>query len=381
MQSPSGILRKINEQTDEKSIENILYWLTNNLKGYLNVILSKEYFDHDGMKLHFKYKISSAIPDKGFALFIVLHDHAESYRLNLTPEETKKANDANWEELLNKYTLPQGTIWLVLRSPTDEFPYWTGSAFINIFRKFIEQILITGAINHNQIFLVGEGRGGGAACGIGAAFNYMFTAVLSFSGYGFYTLVNTYNTPYYIDGIEKETDERKKISLCKYKTQFKLLEERDSKGYAHIVTECSLSCSVVENRSVILQKFLLIERVSLPQVIVWYQGELLTTTHFYWLAVLPKHLKHGTLIIGLHVGPNIFQIYSDGVPKVKVRFNKYMGDLEKPFKIYLNGDLKFFKTLDPQDLSLLTYDETADPFLIFTHEQIVSDIEPKISEN
>lgn len=372
--------KKINEAHIDV-LDQFLKSLQKSFKEAFEDFMTKGKFVAEDKTLSFKHKIHGAKPLEGYALFIGLHDNCEAEGTPTIFNENEVSNDDLWNYMFEMYTVPQGAIWLVLRSPLDQLFLWRNLSVMKLIKNFIRQLLMTGAINYNKVYLVGEGMGGGIACVLGSTLAYIFAGVIIFSGCDFIVLVNTQHVPFYFDGVEGEIDSEKVLSLCSYKTQFKLLKEKQPSAYKHEFAKLSFLNNYMDQRLRVLESFALKKRCPLPQQIVWYQDHLLLTTHFYWLAVQPKYLITDTLIIGLHTAPNEFKIYAQKIPEVIVRFNKYMGDLGKIFKIYFNGFLKFKRFLDIKDMTSITYQESGDPYLVFSHEQTVSETQPSIIES
>ena len=362
------------QKNSDPSSNAILHYLTHRLKPLFLRLMQTGAFTHGASTLKFKFKVNGEAPPEGYAVFIGLHDDNTAEYFN-----REAANDTLWKELYDKYTFPRGSVWIALRAPTDTAPLWVEASIAQIIDKFIAQLVMTGGVDPNRIFLLGEGMGATAACTVGAALAYRFAGILAFSGYGFSLMLSTASVPVYIDGLEEEPDGAKRVSLCKYEKQFEVLGGRFPGEYEHVIVRLPPTANPVAERSAAIEKMMLKQRTPLPGRVIWLQSDYFAVASFYWVAVPQIECRPDTVIVVTHTAANEFRIQTNHTDTIILRLNKYMIDLSKKVKIYCNEGLKFFDFLNQnKDMSTKTSHEFSDPYLTFSIEQAINVNEPKI---
>lgn len=331
--------------------------------------LAKGEVDIEGGIFYFKSKIVGDKPEKGYMVFIALHDDEGGSR-----DSIKQRNDEAWKQLFEAYTPPEGSLWIVPRAPVDHVPLWCNNLSKVLIKKIIKDLLFYGQIYCNQIYFCGVGLGATGVCALAPGMAPQFAAVACISPYGTFSLISAYNLPFYIY-TSSESKGAVGSSKCFYKKQIEHLKNSDCEDYPLTLIEKNYLPNLMpikeENFFETLRKHV---RPSIPLLVVWYIEEAeFCLAYFYWLALLEEDFKNNVLVIGLCIGPNKFRIISYDVKSVIVMFNEKMIDFEKEVSIQFNDEEPWVgKLAEDKTFEEKTLQRSQDRHQRFTASKVIS---------
>lgn len=339
---------------------NTIYRMVQNGVQEDNIdIINDGILKQDNLKMPFFVKRIGKRPKEGYSLYIGLHGGGGC---------PSQVNDNQWENHKKLYKLPQGSIWLAPRAPTNSWNLWHQPQVDQMLAKLIEVFLLSDFVDANRVFLTGYSAGGDGVYKLGPRMADRFAGAAMMGGHpNGASLLSLRNVPFSIQCGEKDTAyQRNKISK-KYGDKIKELHKSDKKGYFNHVKihkGCGHWMNLKDKCAFEwMSKFV---REPYPLKIVWKQCKDNTNQYCYWLKV--EEPVKGTLVLAERKG-NTFILESKDVKEIKIRLNDRFADLEKEVTVFFNGKKIFCDKVDRDwDFCRETILERSDYYYTFCSE-------------
>jgi hypothetical protein len=297
------------------------------------------------------------------ALFISMHGggHAPA-----------SVNDSQWRNqvrLGNVYR-PVNAIYVAPRGPANTYDLWFVAAVDDLFDRMIEDMIVFNDVDANQVYLMGYSAGGDGAYQLAPRMADRFAAASAMAGHpNDSSPLGLRNLPFTIHvGANDQAYGRNEIAKV-WGKRLDDLQAADPKGYEHFVhihADRGHWMNLEDKEAIPwMQKF---RRNPLPEKIVWRQANAVHD-RFYWLAAEKQTVHVGDEIIAERNGQAVTVKIKAGKPRVKVRFNDAMVNLDEPVAITL-GAKEVFNGKLPRTIVTLnrTIEDRGDPESIFAAE-------------
>ena len=283
-----------------------------------------------------------------------------------------RVNDSQWRNqvrLGHEYQ-PVNAIYVAPRGPADSANLWSVAAVDDLFDRMIENMIAINNVDSNQVYLMGYSAGGDGAYQLAPRMADRFAAASAMAGHpNDSSPLGLRNLPFTIHvGANDRAYGRNNIAKV-WGERLDALQAADPKGYEHFVHVHADRghWMNMEDKEAIpwMQKF---RRNPLPENIVWRQGNAVHD-RFYWLAADKQSVHVGDEVMAERNGQTVTVNIKAGKPRVKVRLNDTLVDLDKPVAITLGAKEVFHGKLPRTMVALSrTIEERGDPESIFAAE-------------
>jgi predicted esterase len=266
-------------------------------------------------------------PKEGYSLFIGLHGGGGC------PADV---NDSQWENHKKLYKLPEGSIWLAPRAPTNVWNLWHQEHIDRMIKKLSQVFLLSNFVDCNKVYLSGYSAGGDGVYKLAPRLADLFAGAAMMAGHpNGASLLGLRNLPFSIQVGENDTGYQRNKVAQEYAKKLEVLKKNDKKGYNnHFVMHKNTGHWMNLKDKVAFEWMSKFTRDPYPEKIVWKQCSDVTNQYFYWLKV--DEPVANTLIVAERKGNTII-LESKDVQTIRVRLNDRFVDLEKEVSVFFNG--------------------------------------------
>ena len=314
-------------------------------------------------RMPFFMKVFGEKPEGGRSLYISMHGGGGA---------PKRVNDRQWENQKRLYTLEEG-IYVAPRAPTDTWDLWHQSHIDSFFHRLIEDLVAIENVNPDRVYIMGYSAGGDGVFQLAPRMADYLAAAAMMAGHPNETSpLGFRNLPFILQMGGRDSAYNRNKVAAEWEAKLAALREKDPAGYTHQVKIYTEYGHWMNGEDAIaipwMHKF---NRKKYPGRIVWKQDDV-THARFYWLAQDPEGYVERSAVVVSRKG-QVIRIEKTDVPKLKIRLNDAMVDLDQPVSVYFQDKLLFEGKVDRsirmQALSLI---ERADPSYVFSAEITVS---------
>jgi acetyl esterase/lipase len=310
------------------------------------------------LEMPFYYDIFGDKPATGRSLFISMHGGGNA---------TKQLNDQQWENQKRLYKPAEG-VYLAPRAPTNTWNLWHEPHIDRMFARLIEDLIVLEDVDPNHVYIMGYSAGGDGVYQLAPRMADRLAAASMMAGHpNDASALGLRNIGFTIHvGALDNGFNRNKVA-AEWGIKLDDLQKADPDGYVHLVKlhEGKPHWMDREDAEAVpwMAKF---TRNPFPSRVVWKQASVVHS-RFYWLAAGPEPQKPGNQVIASYAGQQI-TVDSD-VPRLMIRLNDRMMDLDKPITI-LAGSNEVFRGTVSRTIATLarTLDEYGDPVAVFSAE-------------
>ncbi len=320
----------------------------------------KELVIRDGnLAMPFFFQVYGDKPKDGRSLFISMHGGGGA---------PKEVNDSQWENQKHLYKPAEG-VYVAPRAPTDNWNLWHEPHIDRMFARLIEDMIVLNDVNPNRVYIMGYSAGGDGVYQLAPRMADSLAAASMMAGHpndasplglrniGFAIHVGALDGAYNRNKVA--ADWGKKLDE---------LHKADPNGYVHVAKLHKGKSHWMDREDAEavpwMAKF---TRNPIPGKVVWMQAGV-THSRFYWLAVDKDQQKAGASVTASYSGQQVM-VQSQGVDRLRLRFNDSMLDLDKTVTV-LSGTKKVFEGTLPRTIAALsaTLAERGDPAAVFCAE-------------
>lgn len=316
----------------------------------------------NGKRMRFDYRVFGEKPEGGRSLFISLHGGG-----NAAP----RVNDQQWENQKILYQ-PEEGVYVAPRAPTDTWNLWHEGHIDDMFDRLIENMIVFEDVNPDRVYVMGYSAGGDGVYQLAPRMADRWAAAAMMAGHpndasplglrniAFTIQMGGRDSAYNRNGIAQEWAER----LAKLKAD-------DPDGYEHwveIYPQFGHWMNRVDRAAVPwMARY---TRRTFPDKVVWHQSSR-THNRFYWLAVDEEHRQAGATVVARRDGQTII-IESCDVPRLHIRLNDQMLNLDQPVTVEYQGKQLFFGKVKRTTTTIAqTLAERGDPKAVYCAEIVV----------
>ena len=277
----------------------------------------------------------------------------------------RSVNDSQWRnqvKLAERYR-PSNAVYVAPRAPADSAAMWSVPAVDACFDRLIETMIVLENVDPDQVYLMGYSAGGDGAYQLAPRFADRLAAAAAMAGHpNDSSPLGLRNLPFTIHVGQNDRAYGRNNVAVTWRDKLTALKSDDPAGYEHVVHvhEGKGHWMDMEDREAIpwMQAF---RRQPLPQRVVWRQGHA-THPRFYWLAAAADSVHVGDEVEASRDGSTIDVTIRQGKPRVIVRLNDAMLDLDSDVTIRLAGR-PVFAGRPPRTVAVLqkTIRERGDP--------------------
>jgi hypothetical protein len=290
-------------------------------------------------------------------------------------------NDQQWENQKKLYT-PEEGIYLAPRAPTNTWNLWHEAHIDRLFGRLIEDLIAIEDVNPNAVYIMGYSAGGDGVYQLAPRMADYWAAAAMMAGHpNGVSLLSLRNVPFALQVGGNDSAYNRNQVAKEYGEKLDGLRQEDPKGYAHFVKIYEGKGHWMDREDKIaipwMAKF---SRNPIPERVVWKQTG---TVHerSYWLAVPPKGALDGALVVAERSGQRIVVSTAEKTPKLLIRLDDRMVDLDRPIEVVRSGEKLYVGTVERTAAVMIrTLLDRGDPDLIFDVE-VEAMLEAKIPKN
>ena len=270
-------------------------------------------------------------PRDGRSLYISMHGGGGA---------PKEVNDQQWENQKGLYTLNEG-VYVAPRAPTNTWDLWHQSHVDRFFDRLIENLIVFENIDPNRVYLMGYSAGGDGVYQLAPRMADRLAAAAMMAGHpNEASPLGLRNLPFTIHVGGKDSAYNRNKVAEGWGKQLHELRMADPDGYEHWVEIHAEKGHWMDREDAAaipwMAKF---QRNPFPTRVVWFQDDV-TEPRFYWLAVDDEQRKAGTRLTARLEGQTV-TLETQGVSRLRVRWNDRMTDLDQPVAVTCDGKTRF----------------------------------------
>lgn len=310
-------------------------------------------------QMPFFMKVFGDKPAGGRSLYISMHGGGGA---------PKRVNDRQWENQKRLYTLEEG-IYVAPRAPTDTWNLWHQSHIDLFFQRLIEDLVVIEDVNPDRVYIMGYSAGGDGVFQLAPRMADYLAAAAMMAGHPNETSpLGLRNLPFILQMGGKDSAYKRNKVAAEWEGKLSNLRDKDPGGYAHLVKIYPEYGHWMNGEDVIaipwMHKF---SRKKYPDRVVWKQDDV-THARYYWLAQDPGDYVERSEVVANRKG-QVIRIEKADIPKLKIRLNDAMVDLDQPVSVYFQDALLFEGKVDRSiRLQALSLIERGDPSYVFSAE-------------
>lgn len=324
--------------------------------------------------LRYKERVFGEPGERGHALWISMHGGGGA------PAEV---NDRQWENQIRLYEPAEG-IYIAPRAPTDTWNLWHQGHIDGLFDRLIGTMVASGRVDPDRVYLMGYSAGGDGVYQLAPRMADRFAASAMMAGHPNESQPEGLrNLPFALFmGADDAAYSRNEVAR-RWGARLGELREGDPGGYEHFVRIYEGLGHWMERRDAEALPWMARHtRDPWPDTVVWRQDDV-THTRFYWLAVNAEHAKKDAVIRASVEGQRI-DLETANAPAVTLRLRDELIDLDRPIRVYANGELAFEGVVQrTEDAVRRSLEGRFDPGLVAVGEvriQVRRDAESERSE-
>ena len=311
------------------------------------------------LKMPFYYEIFGEKPKEGRSLYISMHGGGGA---------PKQVNDQQWENQKKLYKLQEG-VYLAPRAATNTWDLWHQGHIDRFFSRLIENLIVFEDVNPDRVYLMGYSAGGDGVFQLAPRMADRLAAAAMMAGHPNETSpLGLRNLPFNIQMGGLDAAYNRNRLAREWEQKLGDLKKSDPDGYLHQVKIYEDKGHWMDRQDAVAIPWMAeFKRNTYPTRVVWKQDDV-RHDRFYWLAVDAKEIPDRAEVIATRNGQQ-FEIESDGIPRLAIRLNDQMCELDKPLEIQANGKSVWNK-LVTRTIGVLakTLEEYGDPANLFAAE-------------
>ncbi|QDU21856.1 protein kinase domain-containing protein [Urbifossiella limnaea] len=299
-------------------------------------------------------------PKDGWSLYVSLHGGGGT---------AKATNDAQWENQKKLYAVAEG-LYVAPRAPTDTWDLWHDAHIDGMLGRLVEDLVAVEGVNPDRVYLLGYGAGGDGVYQLAPRVADRWAAAAMMGGHPNKAPVRSLrNVPFAIQVGENDAAFKRNAAAREYAGRLADLRKADPRGYEHLLKlhPGKAAWMGLEDKIALpwMAKF---ARNPVPDRVVWEQSDR-PRDRLYWLAVPDDAAKDGTLVDAARGAQTITVAAAEGVPKLLIRLDDRLLDLDQPVRVTHGGKDVFVGTA-PRTIGVMarTLAGRGDPGLMFDAE-------------
>ena len=268
-------------------------------------------------------------PSEGRSLWISMHGGGSC---------TAADNDEQYQNQLTLYDPTEG-IWVVPRSPTDDWNQWHQEHIDQMFDRIIENYIIAKNVNPDRVYILGYSAGGDGVYQLAPRMSDRFAAAAMMAGHpNNASPLGLRNLPFAIFVGEKDSEYDRNDIARQWAERLDALEAAEPGAYQHYVNICAEMGHWMCGRDAeALPWMAQWTRQPWPKKIVWVQGNV-THDRLYWLSIPDRNDAEPGQTITAEVDEQAIKISaSDTVHRLTLRLSDALLDLDQPINVHIEG--------------------------------------------
>ena len=280
---------------------------------------------------------SETVPPNGYSLWISMHGGGGCPAAD---------NEEQYENQISLYNPSEG-IWIIPRSPTDDWNQWHQEHIDLMFNRIIENYIMVKEINPNRVYILGYSAGGDGVYQLAPRMADRFAAASMMAGHpNDASPLALRNLPFAIFVGENDTSYDRSDLARQWGKKLDALEKSDPGGYRHHVQICpDMGHWMCGQDSAALSWMAQWSRQPWPKKVVWVQDDVIHD-HFYWLSVPDaSKAKKGQTVTAEVKGQTITITASEAIQELSLRLSDALIDLDQPITVNVDGCGEVFQGL------------------------------------
>ena len=295
------------------------------------------------LKMPFFYSVAGETPKGGRSLWISLHGGGGA---------PPRVNDQQWENQKRLYKVEEG-VYLAPRAPTNTWNLWHEGHIDTLFQRLIENLVLFEEVSPNRVYVLGYSAGGDGVYQIGPRMADSWAAAAMMAGHpNGVSLLSLRNVPFALQVGGNDGAYNRNGVGREYGQTLEKLHAEDPQGYFNFVKihEGKGHWMNLEDAAALpwMAKY---SRNPVPERVVWKQTGRLHE-RMYWLAVPAKEAQPDSLVVARRDAQRIVIEKGEKVPKLVVRLDDRLVNLDQPVKIE-QGERVLFEGVLPRTIQNL----------------------------
>lgn len=326
-------------------------------------IEARELRDGD-LVMPFFLKIFGEKPERGHSLWISLHGGGGA---------PARVNDQQWENQKKLYAVDEG-IYVAPRAPTNTWNLWHEAHIDRLFHRLIEDLVITGEVDPNRVYVLGYSAGGDGVYQLAPRMADHWAAAAMMAGHpNGVSLEPVRNVPFALQvGALDTAYDRAKIG-GDYGRALEAFHAADPSGYETFVKIHEGKGHWMDRDDAAALPWMAKHlRNPVPDRVVW-QPTGASRGSSSWLALPADAPRRGGIIDARIDGQRIDVTRAEGIEALLVRLDDRMVDCDRPVTIR-SGDRVLYEGPVTRSIKTLagTLADRGDPELVFPCEIAVT---------
>ncbi|RLS82191.1 MAG: polyhydroxyalkanoate depolymerase, partial [Planctomycetota bacterium] len=246
---------------------------------------------------------------------------------------------------------------------------WHQGHIDRFFSRLIENLIVFEDVNPDRVYLMGYSAGGDGVFQLAPRMADRLAAAAMMAGHPNETSpLGLRNLPFNIQMGGLDAAYNRNRLAREWEQKLGDLKKSDPDGYLHQVKIYEDKGHWMDRQDAVAIPWMAeFKRNTYPTRVVWKQDDV-RHDRFYWLTVDAKEIPDRAEVIATRNGQQ-FEIESDGIPRLAIRLNDQMCELDKPLEIQANGKPVWNK-LVTRTIGVLakTLEEYGDPANLFAAE-------------
>ena len=326
-------------------------------------IEAREIRDGD-LVMPFFLKTFGEKPPRGHSLWISLHGGGGA---------PARVNDQQWENQKKLYTVDEG-IYVAPRAPTNTWNLWHEAHIDRLFHRLIEDLLITGEVDPNRVYVLGYSAGGDGVYQLAPRMADHWAAAAMMAGHpNGVSLEPVRNVPFALQvGALDAAYDRAKIG-ADYGRALEAFRAADPNGYETFVKIHEGKGHWMDRDDAAALPWMAKQtRNPVPDRVVW-QPTGTSRVSSSWLALPADAPRSGGIIDARIDGQRIDIARAEGIETLLVRLDDRMIDGDRPVQIRFGDRVLYAGPVTRSIKSLArTLADRGDPELLFPCEITVA---------
>ncbi|MSR25969.1 MAG: alpha/beta hydrolase [Planctomycetaceae bacterium] len=326
-------------------------------------IEARELRDGD-LVMPFFLKTFGAKPASGYSLWISLHGGGGA---------PARVNDQQWENQKKLYKLEEG-IYVAPRAPTNTWNLWHEAHIDRLFHRLIEDLVITGEVDPNRVYVLGYSAGGDGVYQLAPRMADHWAAAAMMAGHpNGVSLEPVRNVPFALQvGALDTAYDRAKIG-ADYGRALEAFHAADPRGYETFVKIHEGKGHWMDRDDAAALPWMAKHaRNPVPDRVVW-QPSGASRASFSWLALRADAPRAGGIIDARVDGQVIDILRAEGIETLLIRLDDRLIDCDLPVQVRFGDRVLYDGPVTRSIKSLArTLADRGDPELLFPCEIAVA---------
>ena len=315
------------------------------------------------LKMPFSSELFGEKPESGRSMYISMHGGGGA---------PSHVNNQQWDNQKKLYKLEEG-VYVVPRAPTDTWDLWHQSHIDAFLDRLIENFIVFEEVDPNRVYIMGYSAGGDGVYQLAPRMADRFAAASMMAGHPNETSpLGLRNLPFTLHMGGNDTAFNRNKIAAEWAAKLDDLQKQDPQGYEHFVKIHEGKGHWMDRQDAQAIPWMAKHtRNRYPSRIVWKQDDVVEK-RFYWLAIEPTDIRERALVIATRDGQQ-FDVQSEDVDKITLRFNDDMIDFDQPIKITSGKSVLFEgKVNRSRECIKKTLDERGDRTSVYSSEITVT---------